>query len=788
MWHNIPSELRTFPQWVVSGPDKVPLNPRTGQPASSTDPSTWATFEEAIKSGYKHVGFVLSTTDPYTIIDLDNKPDRPLTQEQWAVHERILTAFDSYTERSASGRGYHIIVRGKVPAGVKNKDSVEVYSTARYMVCTGDVVRPTPIGDYQSLLDRLYGEMLPAPTIELDESGNEILDDRELVDMAMGAVNGAKFTQLCNGDWPSMGYPSQSEADFALMSMFAYYTKDNEQCRRLFRMTNLGKRDKAQRDNTYLNRMLSKMRAREPAMVDIDGLRAKAEQLVNGTKIVEVPVTAHVMTQAPVNGHHLKSVEAPMISPPPTVPPEERSLAVATPPGAVLKGIELPPGLIGEMALYFYQSATRPVPEVALAAAISLVSGVCGRSYNVSGTGLNQYIILIAKTGTGKEGAVTGIDNLIAAVRPQIPMVDQFMGPSAFASGQAMIKVLDERPCFVSVLGEFGLTLQQLCDARASSAQIMLRKVMLDLYTKSGWSKVLRSSVYSDVEKNTKVIQAPAVTILGESTPETFFNGLDASHVSEGLIPRFIIVNYDGARPRRNPNANHPPPIALTTKFAELVAVALTTTNNQTCMSVQTDTGATAMLDEFDREADDKINQDSSDVEKQLWNRAHLKALKLSALLAVGVNPHQPIVNEALATWAIDFIRRDVELMSTRFKSGDIGTGDGKLLYDLKRLVKVYLESPFQRIEQYGVEDYMHKDKVIPYIYLQRRTANLSAFKGDRRGATGALRNAIQDATDSGALDEIPTNQMRTRYKTSAKAYVIGPSFGRGGFTIKKGV
>lgn len=735
MLQNIPIELRALPQWVCAGADKIPVSPRTGQAASVTDPATWGTFEEACRTGFKHVGFVLAAWDPYCIIDLDNKPEKPLTEEQWQRHQKILTAFDSYTERSASGRGYHIIVKGKLPAGV-HRDNVEVYSSARYMICTGDVVRNTPIGDYQQLLDVLYGEMKPADTVELTER-DSLLDDGEVVAMAMRAVNAEKFNALCAGDMTS--YPSQSEADFALLSIIAYYTPDNEQVRRLFRMSALGKREKAIKDDRYLNFALGKIRAQQPAPVDISALAANAEAVLQS-----LPMSM----QSPV-----EPCRAP--SQAPSVP-----------------GISLPPGLVGELAQYFYQTAIRPVPEIALAAAIALTAGVCGRSYNISGSGLNQYIILLAKTGSGKEGALSGIENLISAVRPQIPMVDQFLGPAAFASGQALVKVLNDKPCFVSVLGEFGLTLQQLSDQRANSAQLMLRKVLLDLYAKSGWNRMLRSSVYSDTEKNTKIIQAPNVTILGESTPETFFDGLDASHVAEGLIPRFSVIEYNGDRPPRNRNANVPPSQGLAQRFSDLVAVSLTTSNNNACAPVQLDSHSVALLDEFDVKADGIMNASKMDVEMQVWNRAHLKALKLAALLAVGCNPHQPVVTAEMAHWAIDFVTRDVELVAARFRDGDVGQGDSKQYHDLKRAIEAYYKHPVKTVkERFGD---LHKAQLIPYAYLSQRTANIASFRHDRLGATSALKRTLQVFLDSGILVEVTRQQLLEKYRFSGVAYGIG--------------
>ena len=750
MYTNIPAELRALNQWVVAYANKLPLDPKTGHAASVTDSTTWGSFEQAQATGLM-VGFVLSPDDPYAIIDLDNKPDKPATPEEIARHHKILDAFDSYTELSASGTGYHIIVRGRLPTGV-HRGKVEAYSSGRYMICTGNVVRMAPINDHQALLDILYGEMAVARQSELVEvAGSQ--SDEDVFNMAMNARNGAKFNALCCGDMT--GYPSQSEADFALLSILAFYTPENEQVRRLFRMTALGKREKAQRNDTYLDFALGKIRAQQPPPIDFSQVAANAAALVKTAQEKKEP--AAVRPEPPP----AEPDTQPKRGRPKTVNNQTRDHSAL-----------FPPGLVGDLSRYFYATAIRPVPEVALAAALAITAGVCGRSYNISGAGLNQYIVLLAKTGSGKEGALSGIDRLLAAVRPQLPMVDQFLGPAVFSSGQALIKVLSERPCFASVLGEFGLTLQQLSDHRANPAQLMLRRVLLDLFSKSGWEQVLRASVYADTEKNTKIVQAPAVTILGESTPETFFDGLDTSHIAEGLIPRFSVIEYLGDRPPRNRKANVPPPPELIARFSELVMVSLTTTNNHSCMAVQTVPEAAALLDTFDARADSIMNASVLDTEAMLWNRAHLKSLKLSALLAVGVSPHNPVVTADLAQWAIDFTNRDIRGVADRFVSGDVGQGNGKQHHDLKAVVEAYFDRESSAVHSYDKQ--LWNGKIIPYRTLCRRTASLASFRTDKGGATAGLRGAIQVMLDSGMLIEVSPQVLLKDYAFSGKAYVIG--------------
>jgi putative DNA primase/helicase len=145
---NIPEDLRRRPQWLVwklekrdSNLTKVPYIAGGVGRASSTDSETWRTFEEAVRTlqtgRYDGVGFVFSSGDPYAGVDLDNcrNPDTG-ELEEWA--DDIIGDLNGYAEASPSGKGVHIIVRGKAPN--KKRGKVEAYSSARFFAMTGEVL------------------------------------------------------------------------------------------------------------------------------------------------------------------------------------------------------------------------------------------------------------------------------------------------------------------------------------------------------------------------------------------------------------------------------------------------------------------------------------------------------------------------------------------------------------------------------------------------------------------------------------------------------------------------
>lgn len=248
---HIPQELIELRQWVAwAGTEngngklgKTPINPETGRYAKANDPETWGTFEEALaccqENGLQGIGFVFSENDRYVGIDLDKCRD-PETGEFESKAKEIIDLFKSYTEISPSGNGAHILLKGRLPAGGRKNEKVEIYDQSRFFTVTGNHVEGTPstIYDRNEDIETFYRSVFEQSANNEELTKPQLGQDDELIEIAMNAENGEKFGRLWNGDY--YGYPSQSEADLALCRMLAFYTDcDSRQIDRLFRQSGL---------------------------------------------------------------------------------------------------------------------------------------------------------------------------------------------------------------------------------------------------------------------------------------------------------------------------------------------------------------------------------------------------------------------------------------------------------------------------------------------------------------------------------------------------------------------
>ncbi len=147
----IPNELKNQNLWCVwkSIPNqkspgknkKIPYHPITKKALRVNHPTDWACFQDVLpvylEGGYSGIGILLTEESEFVGFDLDNCIRNGRTTK---TADEIIKRLDSYTERSPTGTGIHIIAkRGKRPLHLEgNKiDGIEIYWKNQFFTVTG---------------------------------------------------------------------------------------------------------------------------------------------------------------------------------------------------------------------------------------------------------------------------------------------------------------------------------------------------------------------------------------------------------------------------------------------------------------------------------------------------------------------------------------------------------------------------------------------------------------------------------------------------------------------------
>jgi hypothetical protein len=253
---SVPPIFKHTPNWLrwrlenVDGRDtKVPYQVN-GSKASSTNPATWTDYHTAVAGwtidSTQGVGFALTKELGIIGFDLDGCRN-PATGEitEWA--KRIINMLASYTEITPSGTGVRVFVVGKKPdgkfkfhlalsAGFGEKVQIEVYDHARYFTMTGNRLGDATVAErgVTEPYKLCYEIMHEHPTEKVQKDATNTLDDSSSVQIKRSGmvvttklallmhgeiVNRSPFTVNTQGN--SIEYPSQSEADMALVTLLA---------------------------------------------------------------------------------------------------------------------------------------------------------------------------------------------------------------------------------------------------------------------------------------------------------------------------------------------------------------------------------------------------------------------------------------------------------------------------------------------------------------------------------------------------------------------------------------
>lgn len=784
--NGIPSELKIYKQWVNwkyeqqeegKKPTKVPYSPRTKYRASVMDVTHWGTFDEAaanVGNGFDGLGFVLTAKDPYCIIDLDAARD----QDDYELITKIYHGTRSYTELSPSGTGLHIVTKAELGGRGRKRHPVEVYDRARFITFTGNVQWALPIDYRQAEIDEIIANMPPDAEkfSHHDGMAEPSGTDLDVWNKAASAVNGEKFKDLWNGNFTPY-YSSQSEADFALVDIIAFYTQNAAQIKRLFLQSGLGQRDKSKRED-YLDKMVRKSFDNIAPPVNVDHIAEMVKTMMQNQ------AAAAVATEQPAQVEYAPASVFEPEQPAQVVPtiqqPEVVRSYVEADMASRKDELQFPAGLIGDIAEYIYQSSPRPVREISLAAALGLMAGICGSAFNVSNTGLNMYIVVLAQTGTGKEALQGGISRLMENARAVVPSAINFLGAGEFTSPQALVNYMQKKSKnFVSVIGECGMWLKQLSHPNAHERHSGLRRLLLDLYGKSGQRAVYHPTAYADSAKTTESIRQPAVTLLGESTQTKFFECIDETLIAEGFVPRWLIIEYEGDRPPSNrKHAQAYPSQQLMESICNLCTYATQMIEALQTNHVAFTPEAEKLEQEFDIFCDTQINATGEDALRNLWSRVHMKVLKVAALVAVGINHQTPMIDTYCWEYAKNLVLKDTYRMCKRYNSGQLAArieaNNSEQHMAVVEAVKAYIALGSEKTRaSYGISEEMYRSFAIPYVYFQRKLNKKPAFDKDRRGSSIAIQKALEEAANTGLLVKVPDTQAKQTFNTSGKLWVI---------------
>mgnify|MGYP001363305670 FL=1 len=752
----IPQALLTRQQWVGCTENKLPIDPHTGGLASVTDRTTWGSFEEALAMGPYCVGFVFTERDPFVFIDLDNKEGDPEVER---YYQELIRWFDSYTERSNSGTGYHIIVQGKVPRGAR-MGNIEVYPSDRFCMWTSTIVDGRDvIHARQEQLDVFFPNMQESLR-PVDALADKLRKEESLTDDQVLAIALHPDYEEEEGQYERWYYDGLedgedgSRADFALIGRLYDVCQNEEQATRIWLSSQLphraGFREKHGKPVRYIETTMGKL------------IRKKDAELN------EVQDFGHLM-----------------LDPLPANP---------------IQDLDWPPGPVGELARLIYRQSHRPIRQFSIAAALFGMSAIAGRSYfTPTGDGLALYQLVLGPSGCGKESPRQAwnmiLRKVVASAKGTInemamQRIFQVFRGSGFQSSQAIRRVLAEQPVIGTYIGEIGAKVSNQRTGN-SAVNTSLYPLLLDTYTQCGLHGYMGEENRADRAKTDGAVYAPTLSLIGDSTVEQLSNALDSGNFADGLMGRFLVTAL-GER-ELIPDAVNPPALQVPGAVIQMIhGVAFT--GGAVMVPGAEPKGRVALIDvdaeEHCRLIDVKVtaarnamrldgvqHQFPGEDPNLLVMRARSKQtiLRVATLLAAADNPGEPFITLKHVLWAESYYNYSAHVVRELLDSGVMEKSiEGNDIVIMKVIEGYFRKTVAERMLLPKMPKYATDDLVagaIPHQVLCRMLR-------DRKSAfTIPAGRSFSEAVEQSCTSLI----QEGRLESVQKAYLVGLS----GATVK---
>ena len=198
---------------------------------------------------------------------------------------------------------------------------------------------------------------------------------------------------------------------------------------------------------------------------------------------------------------------------------------------------EMPPNwLVSKVSEWICDGAPKPLPCLAIGAALATISVVIGRQYETPREGSTSlFVLCLAGSGTGKNRPVGAPADLLEACG-----LFNLLGPSTWTAGSVLENELKDKPNVLVVTDEFADTLTKMTAYNASGAERSKMRVLKELFS-VGFKlyKTQAMAATSAVD-----IHAPHLSIYAAATPGKFYSALTEDSVEGGFFNRWLTL-YD---------------------------------------------------------------------------------------------------------------------------------------------------------------------------------------------------------------------------------------------------
>lgn len=324
-----------------------------------------------------------------------------------------------------------------------------------------------------------------------------------------------------------------------------------------------------------------------------------------------------------------------------------------------------PPGILGDIVNYYNVTARAPQPGFAVQTALAIGSIVLGRNYRTTKNNFTSlYFLNIAGTGRGKEHTKTVIEDVLSCAN-----IEDYIGGSGYTSAGAVMSTLLRAPKHITIIDEFGRYLEAAQGHKNTNLMEANTQLMEAIARCSG---KMRAQSYSSMtlskekadEMANRHIKNPAITLVGMTTPVSFFNNLRSDAVDDGFLGRFIIHYSEMPRTVREDKDIIDVPYKIKDWVETIqdragynignVDLAATEPKFITLAFHQDSINA---LRGFDQECIDIAEAVEKNGLDGLTTRTKEFAMRIAIIVELGKNPHARTITKESTSWAIDYMR-----------------------------------------------------------------------------------------------------------------------------------